>query len=52
MVFVTFTVAAFILTGVGTGILSCALYGLLKQFNDLECEMERRSTSWKISQGA
>lgn len=52
MVFVTFTVAAFLLTGVGTGVLSCALYGLLKQFGDIECEMERQATAWKISQGA
>jgi len=51
MVFITFTVAAFLLTGVGTGILSCALYGLIKQFGDLECEMERRMTSFKIAQG-
>jgi len=49
MVFITFTVAVF--TGVGTGILSCVLYGLIKQFGDLECEMERRMTSFKIAQG-
>ena len=51
MVFVTFTLAAFLLTGVGTGILSCALYGLLKQFGDLECEMERKNTMWRRAQG-
>ena len=52
MVFITFTVAAFLLTRVGTGVLSCALYGLLIQFGDIECEMERQATAWKISQGA
>jgi len=51
MVVITITLVAFLLTGISSGLLSCALYGLMKQFDDMECENQRVNVAWKIAQG-